>query len=447
MFVLHNAWLATKRHPWRAGLTAAAALVVSFGTLVSMAIVEENTTAHGATYDSQPATVAAGPNAATRKTYDGADSSYTEHYLTWDDYNNHVSLAQEKGANFVQTDSGGLEYTMSEDLPVRQTEKFQAIAGSADQSADKTGGEFQLRSFNNVDAAKSNDWGRYKVVDGKHLTYSHGDKGVLISREVADKNELKVGDKVSVGLPTDASKTIELTVRGIYEYVDEPQGTDAKLAKDNRLNAIYCAYYLFVKNDLDPGQTEAKAEGWAVPDLDIRPTLTSPADFDTYVKAVKKSLPKGLELTSPSLEEYERSIQPLSDAAARANVTRYALLGVGGIALLALTFGCAWAGRKPEIANSLLIGASKGRLAGQLMVESLALTVPGLAIGIVAGAFAAKPLGAALAGGHATPINAGLVWPAVGWAAATAVVLAIVAAMAAATFNTKQLFTANEVDA
>lgn len=46
-----------------------------------------------------------------------------------------------------------------------------------------------------MDAAKINDYGYYKVVKGKHLSYKTQSDGVLISQALADKNNLKVGDK------------------------------------------------------------------------------------------------------------------------------------------------------------------------------------------------------------------------------------------------------------
>lgn len=446
MFVMNNAWLATKRHPWRAGLTAAAALIVSFGTMVTLAIVQANDTAHGSQYEQQQPTIAIRPDSKTSATYDGTDSSYTKYYQSWDDFNGYVSQAQQADITFQQTagGNGALDYTMSETMPVRQTDSITAIPGSDDQSADKTGGELQLRAFNTVQAAQQNDWGRYKVVKGKHLSYSHGAKGVLISQELADKNKLEVGDTFKVGMPNDASKTVELTVRGIYQYDQKAQGGDAKLAKDNRLNAIYTTYYLFATNNLESGADDKNA-GWAVPDLDIRVKAASPEDYQAFVKNFDKKLADGLEITSPSLEAYERSIQPVTDAAGKAHVAQWTLLGVGGAALLALTIGCAWIGRRNEIANGLIIGASKGRLGWQLTLESMMMTIPALAVGVAAGALGAAPMASALAGGYDVTMAGSIVTPVIGYGIAAVLLFAFIALLSAATFDTKKLFDAPEL--
>ena len=55
MFVLSNAWRALMRSKGRTTLTAFITLAVTFGTVAGLAIVQENTTAHTTTYNSQKA--------------------------------------------------------------------------------------------------------------------------------------------------------------------------------------------------------------------------------------------------------------------------------------------------------------------------------------------------------------------------------------------------------
>ena len=203
--------------------------------------------------------------------------------MSWNDYTAFANAAQSAGLQF--------SYTVTESVPVRQSESIKPVGTTDDENADDTGGEFTLRGFYTLDAARANDLGRYRVVEGKHLSYSgRAPKGALISREVADANGLKVGDTFTVGHPTDADTTMEMTVRGIYEYVDDDapsgRGDDARLSKDNRQNAIYVSAYTFiVSNNLDSGEET----GWAKPDLNIMFMLSSPDDYQSFVKAAKKA--------------------------------------------------------------------------------------------------------------------------------------------------------------
>lgn len=433
MFVLSNAWRAVARHRAYSVLTALTALVVSFGAIVALAILHENDEARGTDYQAQKPTAVIRPGAALRSKMKGDDAqATTSHYLTISDYTPAATAAQNKQISY--------EYTLIESLPVRQSDSITAIAGTADQSADKTGGELLLRSFYDAKAVKSNDLGTFRLIKGKKLTYTDTSfTGALISKELAAKNKLKVGSKFSVGDPTDASKTYEYTVRGIYEYTDGTGSQSAKLAKQNRNNVIYTAYATSYTYGLDK-QENAKGT-WSAPQLDVVFQLSSTSDYEQFVKLAKKAgLPKGYEISSPSLQAYERSIAPLGRVADAVRTGLWALLAVGGLILLALTVVHSWLVRGGEIGMGLMTGVSKACLGWQFMVETFMVTIAPAAIGLAAGAFSAGAVGAALAAGHATPVTSGVVWNTVWGALGTIAVLAIVSMLRPATFRTHNLF-------
>ena len=292
-----------------------------------------------------------------------------------------------------------------------------------------------------MDAAKINDYGYYKVVKGKHLSYKTQSDGVLISQALADKNNLKVGDKVTVGNPSKASDTYTFTVRGIYEYdsdVPEGNGSDAKYAKDNRENVIYTTYINFAKNGLDT----TEATGWAIPNLNIIFSLANPSTYNTFVRLVKKAKldTKTYEITSPSLTAYKKSIEPLDSAASAARIMLIAVTIVGGIALLALIACAAIGGRRDEIGMAMITGVTKGRLGWQFMLETFMMTVPGWIVGLVAGALLAKPIGTAWAGGQPVSMTSASVWNVIWYGLGACLVLGIVAFARVACFNLNQLF-------
>ncbi|NEG55251.1 FtsX-like permease family protein [Bifidobacterium sp. SMA15] len=123
-------------------------------------------------------------------------------------------------------------------------------------------------------------------------------------------------------------------------------------------------------------------------------------------------------------------------------------LAVGGcVVLLALVIARSWFGRTDEIGMALVSGVTKPRLGWQFAVETLMLTVVPAVIGLVAGGLGAGAIGAALAGGHATPATSGLVWPLVWETTGIIVTLAVVALLRPATFRNANLFKASEVKA
>lgn len=438
MFVLTNAWRAITRRWAVSALTVVVTLLVSFGTIASLAILQENSDAHGTDYDAQTPNAVLRPSAKTAAGMKADDAkSTTSKYMKFTDYNPYAIAAQEKSVSFT--------YSFTETIPVRQSGSIKAIPGSADESADKTGGEFQLRSFYDAKAAKSNDYGTYHLVDGKGLVFtSTKATGALISKTVAEKNGLKVGDTFKVGDPTDSKKTYEFKVRGIYEYdsatSDSGSGTGTgKLAKENRENVIYTAYATAYTYGLDP---DSPAENtWSVPDLNVVFEFTDVATYNKFVKlATKAKLPAGYEITSPSLDAYKKSIEPLGELAGKVRPTLWALAIGGVVVLVLLTVSRTWIGRDDEIGMAFVSGVTKGRLGWQFMVETFILTVIPAAVGLTAGGFGAKAIGAALAGGHATPVTSDIAWTLVWDSLGLVFALAIVAMLKVATFPYARLF-------
>ena len=443
MFVLTNAWRAITQRKALSTLTALVTILVSFGTVASLAILQEHSEAHGADYEALAPDAQMRPGEKLRAAMKGDDAASTvSHHLSFTDYNPYAVAAQEKNVSFT--------YTFTETLPVRQTDSITAIAGSDDASADKTGGEFLLRSFYDITAARANDLGKYRVVEGKTLRYTSTEAtGALISRALADENGLKVGDTFKVGDPTDKTKTYEFKVRGIYEYEEgesetapayaDPSAHQATLAKQNRDNVIYTAYATAYTYGLDP---EEPAENtWSVPDLNVLFEFTDTATYKQFAKLAEKTkLPEGYELDSPTLADYEASVAPLDRTAGWVRPLLWALAVGGALLLLALTVGRTWFGRTDEIGMALVSGVTKPRLGWQFMVETFMLTVAPTAVGLLAGGFGAGALGAALAGGHATPVTSDIMWTLIWDAVALAVALALVAMLRPATFRFAALF-------
>lgn len=440
MFVLKNAWAAVVRRKWRTLLAILVTLIVSFGSMFGLAVLEENEVANTTAYDAQTPTATIRLTDEAYAERDGADPSWAdENLLTWSDYTNYATYVQAMGLSF--------EYTLAESIPVRQTDSIQAIAtGDADADSDDTGGELTLQSFYTLDAAQANETGRYEVVEGKHLSYSgNAPLGALISREVANANGLEVGDTITVGDPSDADTTYDLTVRGIYEYVDddapEGRGDDAALSKDNRVNAIYVSYYTFAAV---LGLDTTSGTGWSTPDLNIIFTLGSPSYYDTFVETIEDNgLADGYEITSPTLEAYAESIAPLGTLADTMQTVLLVTWIAGGVILLALTIANVRR-RRDEIGMAMVVGVSKVRLGWQFMLETWIPIIPAFAIGALAGGFASGPLGAALADGHETTILAAQVWQVIWYGLGACLVLAIVAMLRVATFPVKTLFDQRE---
>lgn len=432
MFVAKNAWAELRRHPWRTALMVIVSLLVTMWSVFGAAVMHEYHAAHGEGYE------ALKPQAVVRMTdtalsdRNGDDADWTKRYITWEEYNVLGAAAQSKHVQF--------DYSVVASVPVRSTDSFKAITTSATSGAsqNETGGDFTLTSFYNEAAVDANEYGTFKVVEGNKLNYQDVTaRDVLISQELAKKNNLKVGSTITVGNPANAKTTYTFTVGGIYTYTDTPQGVqgaDAQFAKDNRDNVIYTSYYDFAASGLDT----TEGTGWAVPDINIVFTLANPQAYEQFKSALKPDLPEGFAVSSPTIDAYNHSLEPLDQLANTTKVMLICLWSVGGAFALLLTLleACP---RRGEIGYGLAVGVTKSRMAWQFMVEILLQTVLGVALGLLIGGWTANPLATQLAQGHTIAMHGGVLWN-VAWIALLAcLLLAIIAGVRVALFRTAQL--------
>lgn len=432
MFVAKNAWAELRRHPWRTALMVIVSLLVTMWSVFGAAVMHEYHAAHGEGYE------ALKPQAVVRMTdtalsdRNGDDADWTKRYITWNEYNVLGAAAQAKHVQF--------DYSVVASVPVRSTDSFKAITTSATSGAsqNETGGDFTLTSFYNEAAVNANEYGTFKVVEGNKLNYQDVTaRDVLISQELAKKNNLKVGSTITVGNPANAKTTYTFTVGGIYTYTDTPQGVqgaDAQFAKDNRNNVIYTSYYDFAASGLDT----TEGTGWAVPDINIVFTLANPQAYEQFKSALKPDLPEGFAMSSPTIDAYNHSLEPLDQLANTTKVMLICLWSVGGALALLLTLleACP---RREEIGYGLAVGVTKSRMAWQFMVEILLQTVLGVALGLLIGGWTANPLATQLAQGHTIAMHGGVLWN-VAWIALLAcLLLAIIAGVRVALFRTAQL--------
>ena len=445
MFVLSNAWRALTRSKGRTALTAFITLAVTFGTVAGLAIIQEDTNAHTTAYDQQKATLAIRPTAATWKKVSATDQSSTRHYMTWSTYNEYAAL--------IQSAVSSLNFTFTETAPARVNGDLKALDGGSLGTAgdDATGGRLIWRAFWTKDAATASDLGTFEIVDGKDLSYDNKSSNpdatsALVSKAFASANGLKVGDTFKMAAASDPSTTAELKVRGIYRYTSGSTVDNPVTAARNRENAIFTAYPAFSKAGLDPQSVDQNTPGWKVPDLDVTFDVNSPATYRALVANLKKAkLPaKGYAVSSPSLEAYTASLKPLDKLASRARTYTAILAGVGGVLLLVIVLSGVWAPKRDdEIGMALVSGVTRGRLGWQFMLEVFIVTLPFYVIGLVGGAFAAKPLGPALASGHAIPVTSDLIWTMVWYGLGSILILAILAALRLAFFSANKLFAAD----
>lgn len=204
--------------------------------------------------------------------------------------------------------------------------------------------------------------GTYKLEDGRHIkpddTYA-----ALISKELADKNDLSVGDKITFQNSVDEDRTSTFTITGIFSGTEgmahsaiTPDGIPANLGYIN-VNSLKDIYDL---------------QGYDYMDVYTH----TPEEASKLSEAIK-NLPevKGKTFVfNVNTEDFEMVSAPLSSFGSMVDATVW-VITVIGISVIVLLLVLWTRGRKKEIGVLLAIGRSKAEIAGQLMAENIIIAL------------------------------------------------------------------------
>lgn len=404
MFVLKNAWFTIRRHAARSLVMVLVCLAVAALATTAATVLQADTKARTTDYESQQVDAVISPRRGTKVSP-----------LGWNEYSKYAQRLQMDGmqykAYFHETAN-----ISPEGLPQSGT---YSLVGVSDKEAEPTlpHGPFVLDQGKGLDYASQN---------------ASGTQTVLISKQMAQANRLKVGDTLAIKDPRQQDQQVKLTVSGIYHY--------RKTAGQAANRAIYTAYPTFAMLGLDT----ASKPGDPGHELLVAFVLDSPSTYQKFIKEMRKDGLKAsqYDIDSPSLKDYQRRMEPVHQAAGQARTTIILVCLLGGLILLGCLF-LMLRGRANEIGMAITIGVHKARLGWQFALETLLLTLTGLVLGLVLGAVISRPLGRALfrLGSLASMPHAGLIWKMILIGLAVCLALALAAAARVAAFRTAQLYT------
>ena len=404
MFVLKNAWFTIRRHAARSLVMVLVCLVVAASATTAATVLQADTRARTTDYESQQVDAVISPRKGTKASP-----------LGWNEYS--------KYAQRLQMD--GMQYKAY----------FHETADISPEGLPQSG-TYSLVGVSDKEAEPTLPHGPFAVDQGKGLDYASqnasGTQTVLISKQMAQANKLKVGDTLTIKDPRQQDQQVKLTVSGTYHY---------RKAVDQAANrAIYTAYPTFAMLGLDA----ASKPGDPGHELLVAFVLDSPSTYQKFIKELRKDGLKAsqYDIDSPSLKDYQRRMEPVHRAADQARTAIILVCLLGGLVLLGCLF-LMLRGRANEIGMAITIGVHKARLGWQFALETLLLTLPGLVLGLALGTAISRPLGRSLfrLGSLASMPHAGLIWKMILIGLAVCLVLALAAAARVAAFRTAQLYT------
>ncbi|UDL23221.1 ABC transporter permease [Bifidobacterium pseudolongum] len=275
-------------------------------------------------------------------------------------------------------------------------------AGGGKGGMMMTTGDFSLVGFSSDEAIANAPNGSFTMDSGQVFGYGTDDDGdVIISKTLADANDLAVGDTFKVADITDDTTTYTFTIVGIYRNTAEntmPMGGPMASTASDPANAIYTSVSTLDTLGLTSGKTievtDARGDTRETQAAQLSYTYVfdGKAQYDRFVADVKANgLGDEYTVSSADVEQYEASLVPLNNLAKFAKTLLIVVLCVGAIVLVVLTIFNIRE-RKYEIGVLTAIGVKKAKVAAQFAIELLAVTAIGLALGVGVGAAVSVPV-------------------------------------------------------
>ncbi|KLA31081.1 ABC transporter permease [Bacillus cereus] len=231
-----------------------------------------------------------------------------------------------------------------------------------------------VRDFSLLEAAQDK---KLKLVEGEGITSKTVEKNVaMIEKKLAEKNNLKVGDKLQIGEVMDEELiTKDLEIIGIYESKEEaPSFGGQSFALLEPANQIYVPYS--VMNSLENAIY----------------SLKDPKDIDAFKEEAKKlGLPAYYELDAQD-NVYKQMIGPIENIASFSK-TIVIMVSIAGATILGLIIMLSIKERRKEMGILLSIGEKKWKLMGQLLVEVLCIAVLAFGLSLATGEKVSQKVG------------------------------------------------------
>ena len=235
-------------------------------------------------------------------------------------------------------------------------------------------GAFSLVGYSDYKSMSEFINGKYKISDGNIFEDFESDSCV-ISSELAEINELSVGDTITIVDPKNSKKTYKLTITGIYEEQSSSSNDLTKMFSDSANTIITSSN--FVNKILD-GNSSLTAT--------ITPTfiLTSTDAISSFTEEVtNKGLSDYYTITT-NKEEIEESLSSIKNLETFANTFLIITMIIGG-SILVLINSLIIRERKYEIGVLRTIGMKKSLVSLQFVLEVFIVAICSFSIGTCVG--------------------------------------------------------------
>ena len=214
--------------------------------------------------------------------------------------------------------------------------------------------------------------GRFELVEGKHITDDMSD-GVIISKQLADRSGLKVGDTVTgIYYPENNTPAVDMEIVGLFDIVAD---------KDDAVNMYDDASYYDYSNYVFCSMKAAEGliKGWGEDGEGISEAyyyVSDAAQLDSIIKEVQSISSinwNNYKITSND-EVYQNISNSLSDTGTLIT-TLIVVITVVSMVLIILILSMSVRSRKREMGILLAVGIAKPSVILQYILETALIAV------------------------------------------------------------------------
>lgn len=239
----------------------------------------------------------------------------------------------------------------------------------------------------------------FTLVQGTHITADDAGKPVaMISKTLADKNNLKVGDSISVAISSiygqTSEKTDNLTLKivGLFSYPQESSLNQKAIMSFSPSEQP--ANYIFLPSDV------LSSYYYSYAPVQLYVYLQDSEHIETYIDSIKKEMGDStVDSTLGTIlytytydKDWAKTVskpaEEISDMAASVAVG----LGIGVFVIILLIYALLLNNKKYELGIYLSLGESKVKLILQTVLEELTLVLISLVLAAVLGVIASPSI-------------------------------------------------------
>lgn len=220
--------------------------------------------------------------------------------------------------------------------------------------------------------------GEAKLVYGRNITASDANtKNVVIEKELASNNSVKVGDTITVKTTATNATKIKLKVVGIYKA----KSSSTTMPGSDPSNMIYTSYTL-----------PASISGTAGKSSSVTYTLEDSSKEKATTKQIKNIIDSSSFSVSSNDESYQQLLQPMKNVQSFAKKIVW-LVAIAGTIILGLIIILSVRNRQREIGVLVSLGESKLHIVGQLFTEMFMILVGAMVVALLLGSFVGNKVG------------------------------------------------------